>query len=230
MPTVLCCHSAVTETSAHPVSNGSLKERLHDPPPTQKRPCMGWAAAHSPETVAAMSVGGQSRHFDRALRECKHRGRQIDPHRDWVQRGLTPATASRRALASARPSSARVAGRISDSAQSGLPKRRLVLRPGSASAGGCYGPCSNPLIWSPPVRRQQPAHRSEEGRPSGASRNWHSKPRAGNDRIRAVAKQRLRDKHYRPGNRQFCASDREVEAFSDRPILRGPQDQRKCVQ
>ena len=26
---------------------------------------MGWAAAHSPETVAAMSVGGQSRHFDR---------------------------------------------------------------------------------------------------------------------------------------------------------------------
>ena len=43
-------HSALTEMSAHPVSKSSLKERLHDPTPTQKRPCMGWAAAHSAET------------------------------------------------------------------------------------------------------------------------------------------------------------------------------------
>ena len=26
-----------------------LMERLHDPTPTQKRTCIGWAAAHSPE-------------------------------------------------------------------------------------------------------------------------------------------------------------------------------------
>ena len=52
MPAESICaaHSAVTETSAHPVSKSSLKERLHDPTPTQKRPCMGWAAAHSAET------------------------------------------------------------------------------------------------------------------------------------------------------------------------------------
>ena len=36
-------HSALTETSAHPVSKSSFKERLHDPTPTQKSPCMGRA-------------------------------------------------------------------------------------------------------------------------------------------------------------------------------------------
>jgi hypothetical protein len=58
---ICAAHSAVTETSAHPVSKSSLKERLHDPTPTQKRPCMGWAAAHWPKLAAAMSVGGQTR-------------------------------------------------------------------------------------------------------------------------------------------------------------------------
>src|ERR1700676_4853422 len=33
---ICAAHSAVTETSAHPVSKSSLKERLHDPTPTQK--------------------------------------------------------------------------------------------------------------------------------------------------------------------------------------------------
>ena len=47
---VCAAHSAVTETSAHPVSKSSLRERLHDPTPTQKSPCMGWAAAYSAET------------------------------------------------------------------------------------------------------------------------------------------------------------------------------------
>jgi hypothetical protein len=47
---ICAAHSTVTETSARPVPKSSLKERLHDPTPTQKRPCMGWAAAHSPET------------------------------------------------------------------------------------------------------------------------------------------------------------------------------------
>ena len=63
MPAESICaaHSAVTETSAHPVSKSSLKERLHDPTPTQKRLCMGWARHIRPKLVAAMSVGGHSR-------------------------------------------------------------------------------------------------------------------------------------------------------------------------
>ena len=34
---ISAAHSALTETSAHPVSKSSFKERLHDPTPIRKR-------------------------------------------------------------------------------------------------------------------------------------------------------------------------------------------------
>jgi hypothetical protein len=52
---ILAARSALTETSAHPVSKAALIERLHDLTPTQKN------QGARPRLMAAMSAQGHSR-------------------------------------------------------------------------------------------------------------------------------------------------------------------------